>query len=55
MCPSLDDKGKAAKIHKIANSGALPGQIIDFAISGERRNIMRQTIESLPSVASGIA
>ena len=42
-------------MNRIANSGALPEDIIGFTRAGEELNITRQTIDSLPSVAIGIA
>ena len=52
---SFEDIGPAAKIHKFANSGVLPEQLIDFTRAGAELNVMRQTMDSLPSVASGIS
>ena len=50
---SFESTGPVAKIRKMANSGALPGQINDFAHDGEELSVTRQAIESLPIVASG--
>ena len=53
--PTFESMGHVAKMHRLANSDAEPSHLIDFALVNEELNIMRQTIDSSPSVASGIA
>ena len=52
---SFESMGQVAKIHRLANSEAGPSQLIDFASVSEELNITRQTIDSLPIAAGGIA
>ena len=52
---AFDDIAQVAKMLKIANSGAVPGQIRECARASDELNIMRQTTDSLPSGESGIA
>ena len=53
--PIVDRAGPLARIRSLWRSRAEPGDVVDFARSREELNITRRTIDSLPSVDSGIA